>query len=102
MTLSNAMVKSAISATQLLPSNDDTDKFKRLGIGSITELSLLAPSTFEDRRLSTELTHNASCVIDATVEDSVRTPKTFKITFFAHNLDATLEGVIFQPKHIAA
>ena len=92
------MVKSAISATQLLPSNDDTDKFKRLGIGSITELSLLAPSTFEDRRLSTELTHNASCVIDATVEHSVRTPKTFKITFFAHNLDATLEGVIFQPK----
>ncbi|MFA6189141.1 MAG: ATP-dependent DNA helicase RecG [Sulfuricurvum sp.] len=99
MTSSSAMVKSAISATPLLPSNDDTaKKFHTLGVSSVTALSTLAPSTFEDRRLSQELTHNASCVIDATVEHIVRTPKTLKITFFVHNLDATLEGVIFGPK----
>ena len=78
--------------------NDDTDKFKRLNISSIIELSLLVPSTFEDRRLSFELTHNASCVIDATIQNVVRTSKTLKITFFAHNLDCTLDGVIFSPK----
>jgi len=83
---------------RLLPNNDDSDKFKRLNISSIIELSVLVPSTFEDRRLSTELAHNASCVIDATVQNVVRTPKTLKITFFAHNLNCTLEGVIFSPK----
>lgn len=77
---------------------DDSDKFKRLNISSIIELSLLVPSTFEDRRLSGELTHNVSCVIDATIQNIIRTPKTLKITFFAHNLDCTLEGVIFSPK----
>ena len=81
----------------LLP-NEDADKFRRLNVGSVTALSLIAPASFEDRRLSTELVHNASCVIDATVERAVRTPKTLKITFFAHNLETTIEGIVFHPK----
>lgn len=93
------MVKSAILATPLSLSNDDTaKKLHTLGVSSVTALSTFAPSSFEDRRLCTELTHNGTCVIDATVEHIVRTPKTLKITFFAHNLETTLEGVIFQPK----
>ena len=80
-----------------LPS-EDGEKFHRLGVGSITALSLISPTTFEDRRLSQELIPNASCVIDATVEHVVRTPKTLKITFFSHNLEAVIEGVIFHPK----
>ena len=93
------MVKFAISATQLSLSNDETTKkLHTLGVSSVTALSILAPTSFEDRRLSHELTHNASCVIDATVEHIVRTPKTIKITFFVHNLEAMLEGVIFAPK----
>ncbi|MDP2077230.1 MAG: ATP-dependent DNA helicase RecG, partial [Sulfuricurvum sp.] len=91
-------MKSAISATQLSLSNEETAKFRTLGVSSVTALSILAPSSFEDRRLSHELTHNVTCVIDATIEHVVRTPKTLKITFFAHNLDITLEGVIFSPK----
>ncbi|MBN2870473.1 MAG: DEAD/DEAH box helicase, partial [Campylobacterales bacterium] len=79
-------------------SPEDADKFRRLGVGSVTELSLIIPSAFEDRRLSTELLHNAPCVIDATVERVVRTPKTVKITFFSHNLNEIVEGVIFHPK----
>ncbi|AFV96594.1 hypothetical protein B649_01400 [Candidatus Sulfuricurvum sp. RIFRC-1] len=67
-------------------------------MSSITALSLIAPTSFEDRRLSTELFHNSSCVIDAMVEHVVRTPKTLKITFFAHNLECVIEGVIFHPK----
>jgi ATP-dependent DNA helicase RecG len=92
------MVKSAILATPLLPNSDEADKLQKLGVNSVTALSILAPSNFEDRRLSLELTHNTTCVIDATVEHIVRTPKTIKITFFAHNLEAMLEGVIFAPK----
>ncbi|MDD2828273.1 MAG: ATP-dependent DNA helicase RecG [Sulfuricurvum sp.] len=79
-------------------STEDADKFRRLNVGSILELSLIAPSSFEDRRLSTQLTPNSSCVIDATVENIVRTPKTLKITFFAHNLESLIDGVIFNPK----
>jgi len=82
---------------QSLPS-EDAEKFHRLGVGSVTALSLIAPASFEDRRLSGELLHNSSCVIDATVEHVVRTPKTLKITFFAHNLECVIEGVIFHPK----
>lgn len=77
---------------------EDADKFRRLGIASVIELSLLAPASFEDRRLSSEPLNNASCVIDATVERVSRTPKTLRITFFAHNLDMRLDGVIFHPK----
>lgn len=77
---------------------EDSDKFYRLGVGSVTALSLITPASFEDRRLSIELLHNASCVIDATVEHVVRTPKTLKITFFAHNLECVIEGIIFHPK----
>jgi len=79
-------------------SPEDSEKFHRLGVGSITALSLIAPTSFEDRRLSQELVNNSSSVIDATVENVVRTPKTLKITFFAHNLDCVIEGVVFHPK----
>lgn len=77
---------------------DDADKFRRLGVGSVTALSLITPTSFEDRRLSIQLLHNGLCVLDATVESIIRTPKTLKIIFFAHNLDERLEGVIFHPK----
>src|SRR3989338_6765656 len=81
-----------------LISPEDPEKFHRLGVGSISALSLISPSTFEDRRLSQELIPNASCVSEATGEHVVRTPKTLKITFFSHNLEAVIEGVIFHPK----
>ncbi|MDO9208050.1 MAG: ATP-dependent DNA helicase RecG, partial [Sulfuricurvum sp.] len=81
-----------------IENSDDAEKFHRLGVGSVTALSLIAPTSFEDRRLSTDLNSNATCVIDATVESVVRTPKTLKIIFFAHNLEERIEGIIFHPK----
>lgn len=93
------MVKSGSLVTLLLPNSDDAEKFKRLGVSSVTALSLITPSSFEDRRLSHELTSNASCVIDATVQKVIRTPKTLRITFFSHNLETLIEGVIFHPKN---
>lgn len=78
--------------------SEDSEKFRRLSVGNLIELALLIPSSLEDRRLSERLAHNASCVIDATVERVIRTPKTLRIVFFAHNLDHIVEGVIFHPK----
>ncbi len=97
MILSNVTPKLQTSVMLSLPS-EDGEKFHRLGITSVTALSLIAPTSFEDRRLSRELLHNSACVIDATVEHVVRTPKTLKITFFAHNLECVIEGIIFHPK----
>ncbi len=85
-----------MSHKSILP--EDADKFHRLGVGSVVALSLITPTSFEDRRLSTQLQHNGSCVLDATVESVIRTPKTLKITFFAHNLDERIEGIVFHPK----
>jgi ATP-dependent DNA helicase RecG len=92
------MTKNGKKIMNPIENSVDSDKFHRLGVGSVTALSLIAPTSFEDRRLSSELVHNGSCVLDATVEQVVRTPKTFKITFFAHNLDETIMGIIFYPK----
>lgn len=97
MISSNDTVKLKTLAMLLLPS-EESDKFHRLAVGSVTALSLIAPASVEDRRLSHELLNNGSCVIDATVEHVVRTPKTLKITFFAHNLERVIEGIIFHPK----
>ncbi len=91
-------MKSDTSVTALSPNNEDSDKFRRLGVGNVIELSLLVPASFEDRRISEALIHNAPCVIDATVQRVNRTPKTLRITFFAHNVDHVVEGVIFHPK----
>jgi ATP-dependent DNA helicase RecG len=37
-------------------------------------------------------------VIDATVENVSRTPRTLQITLYAHNLEQNIEGVLFHPK----
>lgn len=78
---------------------DDLAKFKKLGVKSVLDLALIIPSRFDDRRLSKDIQNSATIVIDATITDIIRTPKTLKILFFSHNLDMTLEGVIFNPKH---
>ncbi len=79
-------------------SADDLEKTKKLGVKSVLDLALIIPSKFDDRRLSKEIENGSNIVIDATITDIVRTPKTLKITFFAHNLDMVIEGVIFNPK----
>jgi len=84
---------------RLSPNSEDIEKFRKLGCGSVTALSLMIPSTFDDRRISPECRHNSICVIDATIEKVTRTPKTLRILFFAHNLNHSIEGIIFQPKH---
>ncbi|WP_297482142.1 ATP-dependent DNA helicase RecG [Sulfurimonas sp.] len=79
-------------------SKDDTAKFKKLGIDSFLELSLLIPHSYEDYRLHTQLLPQKAQLIDATVESVYKAPNSIQVTFFAHNLGHTIQGVLFRPK----
>ncbi|ABB43687.1 ATP-dependent DNA helicase RecG [Sulfurimonas denitrificans DSM 1251] len=77
---------------------EQKEKFKKLGISSCSELSLIIPSLYEDLRLSNKLSPHSMQLIDATVEAIYRAPNSLQITFFVHNFSHTVTGVIFRPK----
>jgi len=74
------------------------EKFKKLGINSFLELSLIIPSVYEDLRVNKKLIPHTKQVIDATVESIYKSPNSIQITFFSHNFGHTLQGVLFHPK----
>ena len=74
------------------------EKFKKLGINSFLELSLIIPSAYEDLRVNKKLIPHTKQVIDATVESIYKSPNSIQITFFSHNFGHTLQGVLFHPK----
>ncbi|MBN2896089.1 MAG: ATP-dependent DNA helicase RecG [Campylobacterales bacterium] len=76
----------------------DKEKFKKLGISSITALSLILPQRFEDYRLNNSLIEGEAQVVDATIERISRTPKSLQLTLFAHNFGLRLDAVFFRPK----
>ncbi|WP_347400463.1 ATP-dependent DNA helicase RecG [Sulfurimonas hydrogeniphila] len=79
-------------------SKDEEAKFRKLGINSVLELALLVPHTYEDYRLHEKLLPQKAQLIDATVESVYKAPNSIQITFFAHNLGHTVQGVLFRPK----
>jgi len=79
-------------------SKDDAAKFKKLGIDSFLELTLLIPHSYEDYRLHSQLLPQKAQLIDATVESVYKAPNSIQVTFFAHNLGHTIQGVLFRPK----
>ncbi len=79
-------------------SKDEAAKFTKLGIKSILELSLLIPHSYEDYRLHEALLPQKPQLIDATVESIYKAPNSIQITFFAHNLGHSVQGVLFRPK----
>jgi len=76
----------------------DEEKFKKLGIDSFLELSLLIPHSYEDYRVHEQLYPQKSQLIDATISSVRQTQNSIQITFFAHNFGHTLQGVVFRPK----
>ncbi len=76
----------------------DVDRFKRLGVQSITALAIIAPISYEDKRIASKMQVDKMQVIDATVEQVSHSPKRTVITLFAHNFNHRLEAVLFQPK----
>ncbi len=79
-------------------SKEQEAKFKKLGIGTVSELALLIPHSYEDYRINEKLTPHAAQIIDATVESVYRAPNSIQITFFAHNFGHSVTGVLFRPK----
>lgn len=79
-------------------SKDAAAKFNKLGINSLIELSLLIPHSYEDYRLHDVLLPQKAQLIDATVESIYKAPNSIQITFFAHNLGYSVQGVLFRPK----
>jgi ATP-dependent DNA helicase RecG len=76
----------------------DIEKFKKLGVYSASELAILAPVRFEDRRLYPQLKEGTDQAVDVTVERIVRTPRTVTVTMYVHNFGHRIEGVLFNPK----
>lgn len=76
----------------------DQDRFRRLGINSISALATIAPTAYEDKRIGTKMQVDKMQVIDATVERISRSPKRTLITLFAHNFNHPIEAVLFNPK----
>jgi ATP-dependent DNA helicase RecG len=77
---------------------EQEEKFKKLGISSFIELSLLVPNSYEDYRINSSLIEHTSQVIDATVESVYRAPNSIQITFYTHNFGYRIQGVLFRPK----
>ncbi len=76
----------------------DQDKFKRLGIQTVSALATIAPTAYEDKRINTKMQLDKMQVVDATVEHISHSPKRTVITLFAHNFNHRIEAVLFNPK----
>ena len=76
----------------------DIEKFQKLGVYTVSELSLFAPVRFEDRRLYPRLKEGAEQAVDVTVERVSKTPRTVTVTMYVHNFGHRIEGVLFNPK----
>jgi len=73
-------------------------KFEKLGISNFSQLALLIPNSYEDLNLYTHLEPNKPQLIDATIHSIYRSANSIQITFFVHNFNYTINGVLFRPK----
>lgn len=76
----------------------DIEKFKRLHIQSITALATIAPQSYEDRVIYTQMQIEQFQVIDATVERISNSPNRTLISLYVHNFSHPLEAILFHPK----
>lgn len=79
---------------------EQEEKFKKLGITSYSELSLIIPSHYEDLRLSYKLQPHSMQLIDATVEAVYRAPNSLQITFLHITSHIQLQVLFFVQNHI--
>ncbi len=78
--------------------SQDKERFKKIGVESLLDLSLLLPKTYENNFLSTSLRIDFDNVLDVTVLSKSDVGKFLKLRFFSHNLDQEIVGIIFHPK----
>ncbi len=77
--------------------NSDTKYFKKLGIGSFTELALLIPKSYENNFISKTPQLNQENSIEVKVLSTHRSPKALSIKFFSTSWNEKIDAVVFRP-----
>ena len=76
----------------------DLVKFKKLGIKNLIELSLILPSSYEDRTLYNTPLISKNQLLDVEIKNFSFNPKFIKLRLFCFNLNQEIDAVIFRPK----
>ena len=76
----------------------DKDRFKKLGVGTLLDLALLLPYTYENTFLTPAPLFNESNTLHVKVISHKQSPKVFQANLLATEWDMPLEGVFFGVK----
>ena len=76
---------------------NDLALFKKLGAESISDLALLVPKSFDDYHIYTKLIE-AKQVFDISIQSWAKAGHNLKVEAFAHNINASMQMMIFHPK----
>ena len=74
----------------------DKERFKKLGITNLLELVLLVPYAYDNNILQDEISLGSINTFEAKILTVHKTPKVFKFSFYAKNVDTVMEAVIFN------
>jgi ATP-dependent DNA helicase RecG len=77
---------------------EDSQKLKKLGISNCLDLALSIPHSYEDRQLYTQAHFGEYQCLDVEIKAFNPSLKVNRVRFFCFNLNAPVEGVLFQPK----
>jgi ATP-dependent DNA helicase RecG len=76
---------------------DDLEKFKKLKINNILELSLIIPISYEDNHIYSDIKPYEQ-VFEVEPINVNESPKVLKATLFAKNIDMRIEAIFFNVK----
>ncbi|WP_281950434.1 ATP-dependent DNA helicase RecG [Nitrosophilus kaiyonis] len=74
----------------------DLEKFKKLKISNILELSIIAPIKYYDYRLKSNIIENEESLFFIDIKNLQKTPKYLKIDSFCINLNRNIELLFFR------
>ncbi|WP_041959808.1 ATP-dependent DNA helicase RecG [Sulfurospirillum arsenophilum] len=76
----------------------DKERFKKIGVGTLLDLALLLPHSYENTTLSPAPLLEQINTLHVKVLSLKQSPKVFQIIFFCEAWDTLLDGVIFMAK----
>ena len=76
----------------------DKERFKKIGVGTLLDLALLLPHSYENTTLTPSPLLEQINTLHVKVLSLKQSPKVFQIVFFCEAWDTPLDGVIFMAK----
>lgn len=76
----------------------DKERFKKIGVGTLLDLALLLPHSYENTTLSPTPLLEQTNTLHVKVISLKQSPKVFQIVFFSEAWNTHLDGVIFAAK----